>query len=140
MAFTWKKSFELGHPLIDAQHKQLVDTFNDLMDACLSGEGRDKLESTLDFLCEYTIKHFNDEEEWQCSINYPEYQNHRQIHEDFKELVTKLMAEFKKGGPTDIVVAELNCAVGEWLVNHIKMDDAKIASFYLQEKYGRGQD
>jgi len=137
MALTWRKSYELGNPVIDAQHKQLVDTFNELMDECYSGAGQDKLESTLNFLCNYVVEHFKDEEEWQAQINYPEYEEHKQIHEACKAKAAELIDEFKKDGPTSAVISKLNYAIGEWVVNHIRMDDAKIASYRMMEKYSK---
>jgi hemerythrin len=108
--------------------------FNDLITACSSGKGSAELEKSLGFLVDYTVKHFADEESWQSSVNYPEYQKHRQIHNDFKAKVTGLVAQFKKDGPTPVILVTLNSAVGEWLINHIRQEDAKIGSFVKSRK------
>ena len=54
-----------GNTLIDSEHRQLFAAVNDLMDACSQGHGRDKIQSTVQFLSDYVVKHFGDEENLQ---------------------------------------------------------------------------
>jgi len=77
MALTWDKILEIGNPNIDNQHKKLIEMFNVLINACSSGKGQAKLEDSFNFLIEYSIQHFSDEEAWQYNIGYPEYQKHK---------------------------------------------------------------
>lgn len=49
---------ETGNDLIDSEHRMLFDAINDLMDACSSGQGRNKIGETADFLADYVDKHF----------------------------------------------------------------------------------
>jgi len=135
MAIAWSKELEIGNETIDMQHKKLIEKFNVLMSACADGRGRDELESSLDFLCEYTVQHFSDEEALQRKINYPEYEKHKQLHDDFKVRVTNLVDQFKQEGPSSAIVIRLSTDVGEWLIKHIKREDAKFASYltYIED-------
>ena len=126
MAYTWSKTLETGHQATDAQHKQLVDTFNSLMSACVDKKGHAELENTLKFLCAYTVKHFNDEELWQRECNFPEYQKHKLMHDGFKVTATGLYERFRKEGPTVNLIIQFNTKVGGWLINHILKEDSKI--------------
>ena len=58
MAYIWSKDLETGNKLIDQQHQQLIQSINDLLDACSQGKGRDKIVETMQFLQSYTAKHF----------------------------------------------------------------------------------
>ena len=129
MALTWKKKFEIGDQTIDMQHKKLVETYNALVSACNSGRGRKKLEGTLDFLCEYTVQHFHDEEILMRQLDYPEFLKHKELHDDFKTTATNLATRFKEEGPSIAVLVALNTDVGEWLVKHIVDEDKKIESY-----------
>ena len=71
MTYTWNKDLETGNPMIDRQHKQLISCINDLLDACSQGKGRDKILETMQFLQDYTIKHFGDEEALQKRTTKP---------------------------------------------------------------------
>ena len=64
---------------IDAEHKQLFDAINDLMDACAQGVGREKIMSTTQFLNSYVNKHFGDEEKLQVQSKYPGYAAHKPV-------------------------------------------------------------
>jgi hemerythrin len=128
MAFAWSPALETGNPIIDAQHKKLIEAINNLLDACQQGKGSNTAGPTLDFLISYTKRHFVDEEALQQKSNYPDIQNHRKLHESFLKTVNDLAADLKNNGPTPMLVTKLIRNVGDWLVSHIKQEDAKVAA------------
>lgn len=127
MAYTWSNDLTTGNAAIDAQHKQLIKAINDLVEACSSGKGRATVSSTLDFLIDYTAKHFHDEEKLQQQYRYPDFTNHRKLHEAFKVSVRELAKQLKTEGPTVILVGKVNSSIGGWFVNHIQREDKKVA-------------
>jgi hemerythrin len=129
MAYIWNSSLETGHELIDNQHKQLVAAVNKLLDACRSGRGAAEVASTMDFLTGYTIKHFADEEKLQKQYDYPDYLAHKRLHDDFKVVVGDLTKRLIDRGPTEEIIEEVNASIGDWLVNHIKGDDFRMAAY-----------
>jgi hemerythrin len=129
MKYEWDKSLESGHEMIDNQHKQLFASVNDLLDKCTAGKGKDELSASLDFLTDYTIKHFFDEEKLQQSYNYPEYQKHKQYHDAFKNVVRDLKVRLIMKGPTDELIKDVHTQIGDWLITHIKGNDIKLAAY-----------
>ncbi|MDR3349418.1 MAG: hemerythrin family protein [Acidaminococcales bacterium] len=129
MPYEWDKSLETGHKMIDNQHKQLVAALNALIAACRSGQGHAEVANTMEFLAAYTIKHFADEEKLQAQYDYPCYLDHKRYHEEFKITVRGLTEELLREGPTDEVADKISSVIGNWLVNHIKGDDFKMAAF-----------
>jgi hemerythrin len=127
MAIVWDKNLETGNAMIDSQHKQLIKAIDDLMTACSQGKGRDLIASTLKFLSDYTAKHFGDEERLQQSTRYPDYLNHKKLHDGFKRTVAELGARLNKEGPTIGLMGQINTNVGDWLIRHIKKEDVKVA-------------
>ncbi|MDR1069817.1 MAG: bacteriohemerythrin [Gracilibacteraceae bacterium] len=126
--YEWTKDMETGHPLIDTQHKQLIKAINDLLAACSSGKGRAALDGTLDFLSQYTAKHFGDEEKLQQQHKYPDFANHKKLHDAFKNTVADLAKQLRAEGPTVTLVGKVNASIAGWLVNHIKREDVKVAA------------
>ena len=114
--------------MIDSQHKQLISAIAKLMEACSSGHGRKQIEETLDFLESYTAKHFGDEEKLQQRYKYPDYANHKRLHDGFKAVVSDLGRQMKAEGPTIALVGKVNSQIGGWLVKHIKKEDTKVAA------------
>jgi methyl-accepting chemotaxis protein len=126
--FTWSKDLETGNELIDSQHKQLIEALGNLMDACSGGQGRAVLAETMDFLEHYTAMHFGDEEVLQKKCDYPDYPNHKRMHDGFKLVVADIGRQLKAEGPTIALVGKVNANIGGWLVNHIKHEDTKVAA------------
>lgn len=134
MIYTFDKNLETGNPSIDSQHKELINAVNNLLDACAKGKGRAEIETTVKFLADYTIKHFNDEEKLQKQHNYPEYESHKKLHEAFKAEVSSIINDYSKDGATVALTFKINTKVAAWLINHIKGEDKKVAAFIKNGK------
>lgn len=128
MAYVFSKELETGNSMIDFEHKKLIETINALLEACSKGKGRDEINRTMAFLCSYTEKHFSDEEALQRQSGYPGYLEHRGYHDYFKKEVADLAERLKKEGPSIVLVGELNRALADWFINHIKTQDKKVAA------------
>ena len=129
MAYQWDSTLESGYEKVDNQHKQLVTALNNLIAASADGKGDKAVMQTLDFLTGYAIKHFADEEQLQVDYNYPDYLNHKRIHDEFKSVVNDFIQRVMKEGPTVELIDLVSNSVGAWLLNHIKGDDFRMAAF-----------
>ena len=129
MSYKWDSSLESGYDKVDNQHRQLVGMVNNLIEASSSGKGDQAVLETLDFLTGYAVKHFSDEEQLQIDYEYPDYLNHKRIHDDFKVTVGELVQKVKTMGPTEVIIGEVSAIIGAWLLNHIKGDDFRMASY-----------
>ena len=129
MAYKWDSSLESGYEKVDNQHKQLVTALNNLIEASAEGKGDKAVMATLDFLTGYAIKHFADEEQLQVDYDYPDYLNHKRIHDEFKAVVGDFIQRVMKEGPTVELIDLVSSTVGAWLLNHIKGDDFRMAAF-----------
>ena len=129
MVYTWDSSLETGYEKIDNQHKQLVVAVNNLIEASSGGKGDNAVMETLEFLTGYAVKHFADEEKLQLQFDYPDYLNHKRIHDEFKVKVGELVTRVKKEGATADIICEVSNVIGAWLLNHIKGDDFRMAAF-----------
>ena len=126
---TWKDSFAIGVPQIDRQHRELCDQVDILFDACTKGKGSEEIKRVLDFLANYTVRHFADEEAYQLKIKYPKYQQHKAKHTDFLNQVTKLKKEATDQGVNITLVIKINQIVSAWLVDHIKNTDSDLKNY-----------
>ena len=134
MAYQFTPDLETKNSLIDSEHKQLINAINNLLEACSKGQGRSSMSQTAKFLYDYTAKHFSDEEKLQLQYKYPDYQNHKRYHEQFKKVVADIVKKLEQQGPTIALVSEINTALAGWLINHIKKEDKKLAAHIRGEK------
>jgi len=131
--FIWDDSYLIGSEHIDAQHHQLFDLVNTLVSSCADGSAAEKVRNTLDFLVNYTVQHFNDEEALQIECNYPDFEAHKKLHDDFKITVIDLVNRFAEGGSSFNLSNEIKTTVVHWLVNHILSEDKRIGD-HIQGK------
>ena len=132
--YEWNEDLATGNALIDKQHKQLIQSLNDLLQASRTGKGCLEVQNTLEFLLAYTIKHFADEEKLQQESDYPDYLTHREYHNEFKGVARSLADKMNQNGASEELVAMVYESVGEWLVNHIKGDDFRLAAHLRQQQ------
>jgi hemerythrin len=132
--YVWDESVRTGHEFIDEQHKQLFMAVNSLMKACEENRGKEELSKSLNFLNDYTIKHFFDEEQIQRKFNYPEYSSHKELHESFKATVRDLKVRMIMKGASTELIEEVRAKIGDWLVTHIKGNDIRLAAYIRQQE------
>lgn len=124
-----------GNDMIDEQHEKLFEYINNLLRACGEGKGRAELERAIQFLVDFTEEHFSAEEKLQLRYKYPDRENHKRYHEAFKQAIQELVEEFERDGATVSLVGKINKNVGDWLVNHVKKQDVRVAAHVAQNKY-----
>ena len=125
--FEWKPEYNVGHPGIDTQHKKLFQYADDLAAAMSAGKGKDVMARTLASLVDYTKQHFASEEVLMKTHNYPEYPQHKAMHDGLTAQVVKFQKDFAEG--KTVVTVDLLMFLKNWLAHHIGETDRKIATF-----------
>lgn len=125
--FPWSEKMETGISKFDNQHKKLVEIINNLYSAIQAGKSDQVLDKILNELVEYTVYHFNSEEEAFKQFNYPEYEKHHKIHEDLKATVVDFISKYKSGDQA--IGFSLMNFLKKWLVQHIMGTDTKYGPF-----------
>ncbi|MDR1566031.1 MAG: hemerythrin family protein [Treponema sp.] len=128
----WDPDLATGNYNIDSQHKQIFRLVSNFTDVCRNNHSPQALQETFDFLADYTVRHFTDEEALQLTYRYPAYEEHRKSHSDFKETISKLREEFISNGSSPRIWQTLTTLMVRWLVKHIKQEDFKIAEYIRQ--------
>ena len=128
------KDFETGIPLVDSQHRELVDRLNKVIGLGRHSATEEETEKTLDFLEDYVVKHFADEEKLQAQIGYPKYQSHKEQHAIYIAEIKNLKKEYQQNGASPKYTLNLNNAIVKWVVQHIKLVDREFGKYYLAHK------
>lgn len=128
------KDMEVGVPKIDVQHKELIDRLNAVTAMGTKSVSREETQKTLDFLGDYIIKHFGDEEALQKQSGYPKYEWHRGQHQLYVTEFQKLKREFQANGISAKFTLDLNNSIINWIVRHIKTVDVELGKYYNATK------
>jgi hemerythrin len=129
MVVVWDEQLATGHKEIDKQHKELFRRFNDFQMACKQERGLDELSNLLDFLGQYVRSHFFSEEVVQIIYEYPDYQKHKEEHDDFIRKFRKLEDQLNAQGVTPELLIQTNMILVDWLTRHFTWMDKDLASF-----------
>jgi hemerythrin-like metal-binding protein len=129
----WTTDLSVGVDLIDEQHKNWIQRFNDVSAAIEAMQGPARVAEALDFLSTYTLFHFATEEKYMDRSAYPDADAHKAKHAELRKTLADLNEEFEEEGATHILAESINSFVGNWLVNHIQEVDTKFGAF-LREK------
>lgn len=78
---TWRKAYETGHPVIDAQHKRLFGLGNALINAVLSKQSQADVEWLIDELIDHINQHFRTEQSEPTRTNHPRVTVLQEIHQ-----------------------------------------------------------
>lgn len=125
--FQWSDSFSIGLQEVDEQHKVLVGLLNELHEAIVKRHGSQAARDVLNRLAEYTRTHFTVEESLMRLLNYPEFQQHKQMHEDLLHQVIELQHKLDTGQAA--ITFELLHFLKVWLTKHINESDKRFGAF-----------
>lgn len=123
----WNDSMSVGLETADTHHKKLVSMVNSLHEAMLKGEAKDVLAKILHALIVYTEKHFEYEEALFKANGYPDFEAHKQEHDELTAQVKTLNEEFNAGRIS--LSIEVMTFLKNWLAEHIMDSDMKAGKF-----------
>ncbi len=124
----WTPDVLLDVPEIDREHKQLFDITKKMYDlirdkrktkfACVEG---------IKYLKNHTMVHFAHEEEYMRSIDYPGYEMHKRLHDNFKNHILPTSEQIleQEDYSNESVESFLGSCIG-WLCTHTTVEDLAI--------------
>ena len=127
----WNNTFATNIKEIDEQHKILFDNLNKLNESIESDNSVEASAAVLNELYEYTIYHFNTEEEMLIYKKYPKLTEHKKQHEDFTYRILQFKSEFRRENIID--AKDFLEFLSTWLKNHTTTLDIEYAE-YINKK------
>ena len=92
----WQEAYALGHPLIDRQHRELLDFSNRLLERFEAGDPAEA-GLALEALLGHVDRHFQDEEAILAQVRYPELPAHQAAHGQLLATARLLRRDFLAG-------------------------------------------
>jgi hemerythrin len=131
----WADQFKIGIPKIDEQHKELFRQTEILLDRSKV----DRVAETIQFLGDYVLRHFIDEQGMQAAVGYPKAEAHKKAHAAFAAKVGELKKQVEESSD-DIkfnLATEINRTVIHWLKDHIMGHDKEFAVYYREHSQAK---
>ena len=93
----WRDTYALGHPVIDAQHKAMLNLSNDLLDLVASEAGAPRIDAAMGALLQHIRIHFSEEERILAGVGYPQLEVHQQAHRYLLETTAQMQQNLHQG-------------------------------------------
>jgi len=122
--FVWSAKYSIGNAQIDAEHQQLMELANDVAAFAGSGEKLTQIKEAIVALYDYVKTHFQHEEEYMVQLGYPQYEEHKKLHEG---IIAEMNGIMKHSGSLDTLVYKFKRLMNAWVLEHILTEDSRIA-------------
>ncbi len=123
----WKDEYSVGVAELDAQHRRMLEIINRLYQAMQEGKAGSALSSIIEELQAYTTRHFSDEERFLRGCDYPEFDEHANMHHEMA-VWTQRLSMFVHGESIDLSYETL-AYLKNWWLKHILKEDQNYAAF-----------
>ncbi|MCI8442725.1 MAG: response regulator [Provencibacterium sp.] len=126
--FVWQQEYNIGVEIIDKEHQRLFKIINKLF--TLRKEEKDSqwaCQEGIKFFKSHTMKHFTDEEAYMKSVSYEGLEQHRRIHNGFREItLPTLEQELERAAYSPDAVDHFLGICAGWLIGHTLTEDLAI--------------
>jgi hemerythrin len=129
MAVQWNDSLASGSTEIDQQHKELFKRVDSLLAAFDRGIDREETSKIVQYLSDYVVFHFGNEENYMARYAYSSASAHKAQHEQFVKNFLKLKERLITEGINAQLADDTKQLVVDWLINHIKYSDRALGMF-----------
>ena len=127
MFIEWSNDLAVHHEQLDTEHRYLIGIINELHDAIAEGRGRDAVSDTLARLADYTIWHFDREEQIMRRVGYPHLDEHVAQHGALIDELGKRAWELEVG--EDAVTERTMAFLKDWISTHLRIDDKNLVTY-----------
>lgn len=127
--FEWRDEYCLGVKEIDREHQQLFRIVNKLFEYREQEKDRQwTCQEGIKYFKTHALKHFGEEEAYMVSIGYKGLEQHRRVHQNFREnILPALEQELEAEAYSPDAVDHFLGVCAGWLVGHTLSEDQAIA-------------
>ncbi len=126
--FEWQEEYKIGVDVIDKEHQRLFKIINKIF--AFKDEEKSSqwaCQEGIKFFKGHTLKHFADEEAYMSSIGYKGLEQHKRIHQGFREnTLPALEQELEQADYSSDAVDHFLGVCAGWLIGHTLTEDLSI--------------
>jgi hemerythrin len=130
----WIETLSVGVPLMDLQHRTMIDMLNRLAGSLDTGTEA-MIEQGLVDLIEYARFHFEAEERLMLACDYPDFTSHQAEH---RQLMDDILALRQRGGNTPQARADIIAILTKWAMRHIIGKDLAYRPYVVGHPFAEG--
>jgi hemerythrin-like metal-binding protein len=119
MSIAWEPSMETGAPLLDAQHRILVERAGALVATIEAGGDRLRVEAALRSFGDYSVRHFSQEEDCHLRGACPAVEWNGAARAELIRIVAGFRESYERHGASQRLAEDLSCELSGWVGRYI---------------------
>ncbi|MCA1900014.1 MAG: bacteriohemerythrin [Chloroflexi bacterium] len=128
----WANKFSVGVRELDEQHRQIILMLNRLLSEPEARNVNSEVVSEiLTAMFRYSLEHFKTEENLLRTHKYPQLEEHRREHNEYRRKILDFSAA--TGAGVKSVPQNLLDYLSRWWTRHILEEDMKYKSFFAEK-------
>jgi hemerythrin-like metal-binding protein len=131
--FEWNSQVELGHPLLDEQHKRLFSLSEVVAQTLADSAEHRPAAAALLAVIEFARQHFAAEEGLMRASNYPGTDAHASLHTSLLAELDEYCRKVQRDRNANLTVTGLVAFLWHWLIVHIDSTDRELVG-WLQSR------
>lgn len=116
----WKERYSVNHSGLDAQHKELFKLAGKVYSLDMNAFTKEKARELFSAFYGYMKQHFEEEQAYMESIEYPKLDHHKEQH---SEIIEGMNAILQQSHSYLEMREAMKKIVKDWLVDHILVHD-----------------
>lgn len=117
----WTEKNDTGIKILDEQHRGIISLINSLHYSIVEKYSEDIYQPAIESILHYTSIHFQTEKLFLKNSNYPQLNEHLNLHEELTANITSIKRNIYKESDA----SELLKLLKYWWLNHINVEDKK---------------
>lgn len=128
--YEWKKSYNTGNEEIDFQHQYFLKLIHRIAELFQSQLSDYILSRHINEILKYAEFHFQSEENIMQLADYPDTDDHAELHKDLLDEIGTVLYYYRNGKrPVENVIEKLY----NWFLNHTIYEDSKFGDFQKKQ-------
>ena len=129
------ESLQVGIPIIDIQHANLIRKITNLHFTCLKGKDATNLRfiRAVKEAADFFQHHFSTEEKLMSLLGYSDFFDHKNEHTQLIWEILNWVKDFQDEQSHDS--EDFVCFLNEWILSHIAIADQAFADFFVTMKH-----
>lgn len=132
MFLSWDTIYSVNIEEFNNQHKKLFAIINNIYEL-KNNPNRDSLIKAIKELDDYSDYHLKKEEEVFEKYDYPEKENHKMFHNNYRKKITLFKERIENEEDLVKLIKEISIFLRNWWLNHIQNIDHQYTD-YLNKK------
>ena len=133
LGIDWNDILSVGIEEMDSEHKELFRRINALLVGLLGPKGEADIPALVKAILEYTVFHFDDEQDLMKREKYPRYDQHKVLHDAFLQEFGEIQSLLLSGEFSASLLIRIQDKVVNWLLEHIGKADKNYSEFILSK-------